>query len=733
MISPCFCSKLPTSNSRLPTNYLVESHSSSAPVLKRRIALLGNPNSGKSTLFNALTGLNQKTGNFPGVTVDKKTATVKKQVGKKAIEFHYTDLPGTYSLYPKSPDEEVATRVLTEPGNEDFPELTILIADATNLKRSLFLAGQVIDLNLPCVLVLNMMDEAEKAGLHIDRDRLSNRLGIPVVGISAREKRGIPLLEEVMAGEVTEPAYRFIDPSSIAEAAVKLIDSSFPGLKEYQALHRAHRLYETDAQWREKLDAVGFSPSAAQAEESMIRYGIIGQHLAAVTGQKAERPAMTTKLDRIFTHKVWGYVVFLFLMTVVFQSIFYLAKWPMEWIENVFSLLQSWCVAHLPAGILTDLFVNGVLAGLSGVVVFVPQIALLFFFIALLEDSGYMARVSFIMDKLMRRIGLHGRSVVPLIGGLACAVPAIMSTRTISNWKERIITIMVTPLMSCSARLPVYTLLISLVIPDKMVGGIFQLQGLVLMALYFLGFFTAILSAWVISKIVRMKERSWFIMELPVYRMPKWSGVFYTIYEKVKVFLFDAGKVIVAISIVLWVLASFGPGQEFRNTASRLEHLQSLPESDSLVVRTQNDSIIRTLEAEKLELSYAGHLGKVIEPVIRPLGYDWKMGISLITSLAAREVFVGTMATIYGAGDADNPEPVRKRMADAIDPETGKKFYTPARGISLMIFYAFALQCMSTIAVVKRETKSWKWPIIQFVYMGVLAYVASLITYQLMK
>lgn len=711
----------------------MESHSSSAPVLKRKIALLGNPNSGKSTLFNALTGLNQKTGNFPGVTVDKKTATVKKQVGKKAIEFHYTDLPGTYSLYPKSPDEEVATRVLTEPGNEDFPELTILIADATNLKRSLFLAGQVIDLNLPCVLVLNMMDEAEKAGLHIDRDRLSNRLGIPVVGISAREKRGIPLLEEVMAGEVTEPAYRFIDPSSIAEAAVKLIDSSFPGLKEYQALHRAHRLYETDAQWREKLDAVGFSPSAAQAEESMIRYGIIGQHLAAVTGQKAERPAMTTKLDRIFTHKVWGYVVFLFLMTVVFQSIFYLAKWPMEWIENVFSLLQSWCVAHLPAGILTDLFVNGVLAGLSGVVVFVPQIALLFFFIALLEDSGYMARVSFIMDKLMRRIGLHGRSVVPLIGGLACAVPAIMSTRTISNWKERIITIMVTPLMSCSARLPVYTLLISLVIPDKMVGGIFQLQGLVLMALYFLGFFTAILSAWVISKIVRMKERSWFIMELPVYRMPKWSGVFYTIYEKVKVFLFDAGKVIVAISIVLWVLASFGPGQEFRSTASRLEHLQSLPESDSLVVRTQNDSIIRTLEAEKLELSYAGHLGKVIEPVIRPLGYDWKMGISLITSLAAREVFVGTMATIYGAGDADNPEPVRKRMADAIDPETGKKFYTPARGISLMIFYAFALQCMSTIAVVKRETKSWKWPIIQFVYMGVLAYVASLITYQLMK
>lgn len=715
-------------------------------VLHRKIALIGNPNSGKSTLFNALTGLHQKTGNFPGVTVDKKTANVKYKTGGKDFEFRYTDLPGTYSLYPKSLDEEVATRVLTEPGNADYPDLVVVVADATNLKRSLFLAGQIIDLNMPCVLVLNMMDEAEKAGFHIDTDRLANRLGVRVIGVSAREKKGIDALEEILAGEITEPAYRFIDPSSIAVAAVKLIKGDDERMKEYQALHKAHRLFETDPEWRQKLDSVGFAPSAAQAEESLLRYSIIGQHLAVCTGEKVKRPPLTKKLDRLLTHRVGGYVIFLLLMTAVFQSIFYLAKWPMEWIESGFAMLQGWCSAHLPAGMLTDLFVNGILAGLSGVVVFIPQIALLFFFIALLEDSGYMARVSFIMDRLMRRVGLHGRSVVPLISGMACAVPAIMSTRTISNWKERIITIMVTPLMSCSARLPVYTLLISLVIPDRMVGGIFHLQGLVLMGLYLLGFFMAIISSWVISKIVKVRERSWFIMELPVYRMPKWSNVFYTIYEKVKVFLFDAGKVILAISVVLWVLASFGPGQEFQNVQTHIASLEQKTQQlglnqlpDTMTVAQLADwkaaltAEKKHFESKKLELSYAGHLGKIIEPAIRPLGYDWKMGISLITSLAAREVFVGTMATIYGAGDEENVEPIRERMRKEKDPETGKPVYTLAAGLSLMIFYAFAMQCMSTIAVVKRETKSWKWPLIQFTYMGVLAWVASFVVFQLLR
>jgi ferrous iron transport protein B len=708
----------------------------------RKVALVGNPNSGKSTLFNALTGLRQKTGNFPGVTVDKKTATVKKEFGNKIFSLHYTDLPGTYSLYPKSLDEEVATRVLTEDDNEDKPDLVVIVADATNLKRSLFLAGQIIDFNIPCILALNMIDEAEKAHFYIDKDRLSNRLGIPVVAVSAREKIGIEELEKTICDDIFKPAFRFIDPSNIAAEAQKLIKKEInPDFKDFQALHKAHRLFESNMEWRQKLADVGFSPSGAQAEESLLRYSIIGEHIKECTGEKAERPALTTKLDKVLTHKTWGYVIFLLLMVIVFQSIFFLAKFPMQWIESGFAWMQNWCGHHFPAGILTDLFVNGILAGLSGVVVFIPQIALLFFFIGLLEDSGYMARVSFIMDKLMRRIGLHGRSVIPLMSGMACAVPAIMSTRTISNWKERIITIMVTPLMSCSARLPVYTLLISLVIPDKIVGGIFNLQGLALMGMYLLGFISAIAAAWVISKIIRAKEKSWFIMELPIYRMPKWSNVFFTILEKVKVFLFDAGKVILAIAVILWVLASYGPGDEFRKTATQLEAIKTNNDIpyDNLMPTDYDSAVIarnleiKKLESKKLELSYAGHLGKFIEPGIRPLGFDWKIGISLITSLAAREVFVGTMATIYGAGDADNTQPIRERMRDERDPETGKPIYTLATGISLMMFYAFAMQCMSTIAVVKRETKSWKWPAIQFAYMGVLAYLASLITYQLLK
>jgi ferrous iron transport protein B len=622
--------------------------------------------------------------------------------------------------------------------------MVVIVADSTNLKRSLFLAGQIIDLNMPCILVLNMIDEAEKANFFIDKDRLSNRLGIPVITTSARHKTGIDQLERTICGEVIEPAYRFIDPSNIATEAVKLVQKDIdPGMKDFQALHRAHRLFEKNIEWREKLAAVGFSPSAAQAEESLLRYSIIGEHIAECTGKKAERPALTTKLDKILTHKVWGYVIFLLLMVIVFQAIFFLAQLPMEWIESGFAWIQTWCSQHFPAGILTDLFVNGILAGLSGVVVFIPQIALLFFFIGMLEDSGYMSRVTFIMDKLMRRIGLHGRSVIPLMSAMACAVPAIMSTRTISNWKERIITIMVTPLMSCSARLPVYTLLISLVIPSKTVGGFFNLQGLALMGMYLLGFISAIAAAWVISKIIKAREKSWFIMELPVYRMPKWSNVFYNIFEKVKVFLFDAGKVIVAVAIVLWVLATYGPGDEFKRTAIQIENIQQ--KETALLNSASTDTTLRStalaemadslriLQSKKLELSYAGRLGKFIEPGIRPLGFDWKIGISLITSLAAREVFVGTMATIYSAGDDDNTEPIRERMRAERDPETGKPVYTLATGISLMLFYAFAMQCMSTIAVVRRETKSWKWPALQFAYMGVLAYLASLVAYQLLK
>ncbi|MFN8714247.1 MAG: ferrous iron transport protein B [Bacteroidota bacterium] len=711
--------------------------SAAAPsTIKRRIALVGNPNSGKSTLFNALTGLHQKTGNFPGVTVDKKLGSFKHKLHGKSFEITCVDLPGTYSLYPKSLDEIVACNVLTDASNEDYPELTLIVADATNLKRSLFLAGQVIDLGRPCVLVLNMIDEAGKSGLHIKAERLSNRLGVPVIPVSARDKSGISELKAIICEPLAAPAYPFCDLSQIAPDAVKLVQREFPGLSGYAALHKAHLLVAANSPLQSILEVSGFTPSAAQAEESLFRHGIIGQHIAACTENQPERPAFTRSLDKILTHRIGGYIVFLVLLFIMFQSIFYLAEYPMAWIENGFAALRGWCSDILPAGWLTDLFTEGILAGLSGVVVFVPQIALLFFFIAILEDSGYMARVSFIMDKLMRRFGLHGRSVIPLISGMACAVPAIMTTRTISNWKERIITIMVTPLMSCSARLPVYTLLIALVIPDKVVGGIFHLQALTLMGLYLLGFVMALLAAWVMNLLVKTRERSWFIMELPVYRLPKWSNVLYTIYDKVRVFVIDAGKVILIVSVVLWFLASYGPGNDFdaaRDTEAMLT--QQIKDAENgrapeLVLQLDELNEARTAAAsEKLEASYAGQLGKFIEPVIRPLGYDWKIGISLITSLAAREVFVGTMATIYGAGDEENVEPIREVMRKERDSVTGELVYSFPTGISLLIFYAFALQCISTIAVVKRETNSWMWPIIQFIFMGVLAYVASWIAY----
>jgi ferrous iron transport protein B len=705
--------------------------------VKRRVALVGNPNSGKSTLFNVLTGLNQRTGNFPGVTVDKKLGSTTLRKNGTSTEVTYIDLPGTYSIYPKSLDEQVTCKILTDTTNADHPDLVIIVADAVNLKRSLFFTGQIIDLKLPCILVLNMMDEAEKAGTYTDINRLSNRLGIPVIPISARDRTGIAELENCIVSPPGIPAYTFVNLSAIAPRAVELIHQVDATRKDFAALYRAHQLYKSDPVLREQLEAVGFTSVGAQAEESLLRQGMIGQHIAACSGKQGIRPQLTRKLDRILTHKIGGYFIFLALLFIMFQSIFWLAEYPMNWIETGFSALRVWCHQTLPHGILSDLFTDGILAGLSGVLVFIPQIALLFFFIAMLEDSGYMARVSFTMDKLMRRFGLHGRSVIPLISGMACAVPAIMSTRTIGSWKERLITIMITPLMSCSARLPVYILLIALIIPDRTVGGIFHLQALTMMGLYLLGFFMALLAGWIMHRIVKARERSWFIMELPIYRRPNWRTVAYTIYEKVRIFVTDAGKVILTISIVLWLLASFGPGDDFQRVRAELTRLELLQDS---IAATASQAELTQLEAEKktaaalvLRDSYAGHLGKWIEPAIRPLGYDWKIGIALITSLAAREVFVGTMATIYGAGNEEEITPIREIMQREKHPETGLPVYSFAAGISLLLFYAFALQCISTLAVVRRETNSWFWPAVQFVGLGVLAYLVSWLSYAILQ
>jgi ferrous iron transport protein B len=693
-------------------------------VNSRKIALVGNPNSGKSTLFNALTGLHQKTGNFPGVTVDKKTARVTLRNAMGSVVADYIDLPGTYSLHAKSLDEEVATNVLIDENNEAHPDVVIIVADATNLKRSLFLAGQIIDLGVPSILALNMMDEADAQGIHINHAVLQSRLGIPIVPVSAREKTGLQQLQELLVQEPVAPQLPFISIANLAPEERKQLQSEHAEWSEYKCLVKLHQEVKKDSTRFHSVNS-----SALQAEETLLRYGTIASILDAIQLKQQIVPARTRQLDRLLTHKIGGFIIFFVLLFLVFQTIFFLAEYPMMWIEDSFAWMRDQLISNLPSGFFTDLLTNGILAGLSGVVVFIPQIALLFFFIAMLEDSGYMARVSFIMDKVMRKFGLHGRSVIPLISGMACAVPAIMGTRTISNWKERIITIMIIPFMSCSARLPVYTLLIALVVPDTYVGGVFNLQALAMMGLYLFGFVIAIGAAFIMSKLMKSTEKSWFILELPVYRIPQWSNVCYTIYDKVKVFLTDAGKVIIAVSIVLWILAGFGPGEEFKHVGAEITLLQDQhPEPNDSVAHE-----IKIRQAKQLELSYAGRIGKTIEPIIAPLGYDWKIGISLLTSLAAREVFVGTMATIYGAGDEENTDPIREVMQREKHPDTGLPVYSFATGISLMIFYAIALQCISTIAVVRRETKSWMWPGIQFIGMGLLAWICSFAVFQLLS
>lgn len=629
------------------------------------IYLVGNPNTGKSSLFNALTGLSQKTGNFPGVTVDKKTG--KTNINGKSIEV--IDLPGTYSLSPKSEDEKIAANIIKNVSNN---ELIVVVADVTNLKRNLLLCTQIIDLGKPVILVLNMMDLLQKSQQNIDIKKLSECLGIPVVPVNARIKKGINELKQT------------IDCYQKKECVF------CAAFNENDTLHRY-----------EKIDT------------------IITQCLHG--GEVDKWIKTTKKIDNILTHKVFGYLIFLSILFLIFQAVFSWSSLPMEFIENGFGMLSSSLENWLPAGVFRDLLIDGIIAGLSGVVIFVPQIAILFAFITILEDTGYMSRVSFLMDRILRQFGLNGRSIIPLISSVACAVPAIMSTRTIPNFKERLITIMVAPLISCSARIPVYTLLIALVIPADEQVGIFNLQGLVMMGLYLLGFVAALLAALVFKWFLKSREKSTFIMEMPIYRLPDWSNIGYSVYSKVKVFLFEAGKIIIAISIILWALSSYGPGDSFEKIEEKYasEQYQHLDDND------KNNLIA----SEKLEASYVAYVGKSIEPLIRPIGYDWKIGISLVTSFAAREVFVGTMATIYSVGDEDNTKSIREKMLQAKHPDTGEKLYNKATTFSLLIFYAFAMQCMATLAVVYRETKSYKWPILQVIYMGALAYFSAWVVY----
>jgi ferrous iron transport protein B len=699
------------------------------------IGLVGNPNSGKSSLFNCLTGMNQKVGNFPGVTVEMKLGEAR--IDEKCWA-EFLDLPGTYSLYPRRNDEWVTYGVLMNEEHPEHPDILVVIVDAANLKRNLLFATQVIDLKIPAVVVLAMMDLARKKGIEIDVPGLERELGVPVIVVNPRKNKGIPQLKKILsqlAENLTPGSNRNFVPGAFwGKGTVQAIKEKLPYLSDYKALHFAFNYKELDINSatkkivEEAIKNIPLNKTVSQAEEITDRYTRIKNIMQQTVAEPdpLQKKLFTDKLDHVLLHRRWGYLILLSVLFLLFQSVFLIAQYPMDWIELGFSKLDTLLSQSLPKGWWSDLFINGVIAGLSGILVFVPQIMILFGLITLLEDSGYMARISFLSDRLMRSVGLNGKSVMPMISGFACAVPAIMSARSIENRKERLLTILITPLMSCSARLPVYSILIALVIPNNFLLGFLSVQGLVMMGLYLLGLVMALIVSYVGKLFIRINEKSFFILELPTYRSPRWGNVFHTMMNKAKIFVFDAGKIIMIISLILWAMSSFGPGNRMKEVAQHYEQLKQ--QTGSNPVRLE-----REFHAARLENSYAGILGKSIEPVIAPLGYDWKIGIALITSFAAREVFVGTMATLYSVGEQDdNSLRLRDKMKAATKTD-GSKVYTLATGLSLMIFYVFAMQCMSTLAVIKRETKTWKWPAIQLLYMTGLAYVMSWIVYEIVK
>ncbi|MGN6644988.1 MAG: ferrous iron transport protein B [Cytophaga sp.] len=693
-----------------------------------KVALIGNPNAGKSSLFNYLTGLNQKIGNFPGVTVDKKTGVANLS---PSIQADIIDLPGTYSIYPRSLDEQVVFDYLTETLRQQNPDILVVVIDASNLKRNLLLFTQVKDLGFPVILALNMLDLAEKGGITFDLPALQKELNVPVVEINARTGKGIDSLKAALVCPVHVVPDSFYKSAEVAGPVVDYIRKRFKITSDYMALLLAHLHKRTSILSDEEKSDISelvekhhLQSNSLQYRETLARYETIHDIIHKVMREDARQGKIrwTKNIDRFVTHRIWGYMIFFVVLFLIFQSIFAWSELPMVWIEDSFGWLKGLIAGAMPDGILKDFINEGIISGLQGVLIFIPQITFLFAFIAILEESGYMSRVMFMMDKIMRQFGLSGRSVVPLISGVACAVPAIMATRSIETWKERLITIIVTPLMSCSARIPVFTVLIGLMIPETTVLGIFNLQGIALMGFYLLGFLMAIISAWFLKIILKGKGKSYFIMEFPTYKWPRLKNVVTSIVEKVKTFTFEAGKIILVISILLWVLATYGPGDAMKQAEERVA-------ADSAVTVQPYEA---RLASAKLETSYAGHFGKFIEPVIRPIGFDWKIGIALITSFAAREVFVGTMATIYSVGNAEDELSVRDSMKNQTDAE-GNPYYTVARAGSLLLFYLFAMQCMSTLAVVYRETKGWKWPLIQFSYMTLLAYGSSFIFFQLFQ
>lgn len=647
-----------------------------------KIALFGNPNTGKSSVFNMLTGLRQQVGNFAGVTVDKKVGNFK--IGQ--TDHQIIDFPGTYSIYPRTEDEEVVYSVLTDRTHTDFPELALVVLDSSQLKRNLLLCSQLYDLQIPLILVVNMGDIARQRGIDIDMDALASIFpGTQVVSTNARVGLGKNRLIDAISN--------FDFPSTIQ-------------LSKYKP--------------------APIENSQEQIEETKKRAAWIDSILPQIQVLSPQQEPQRHFFDKVLVHWFWGYLIFTAILLVVFQFIFAFATYPMNAIDLFFSTLSDLTQENLPHGVFTDLLSQGILPGLGGIVIFIPQIALLFFFISILEETGYLSRVVFIMDRLMRPFGLNGKSVVPLMSSVACAIPGIMSARTISDWRERLITILVAPLMSCSARIPVYTLLIALVIPNESIGGILNLRGLVLFGLYALGLVAALLVAILLKGFIKRKGSGFLLLELPTFKKPRIQNVLITVFEKVRVFVWDAGKVILAISILLWVFASFGPGDSISNA-------EGIATTEAVKKRLTKNEQAQYVASARLEHSYMGILGKTIEPFIQPIGYDWKIGVSLLTSFAAREVFVGSLATIYAVqDDGDENQLLIDRLRKDVRKD-GSKTYTLATGCSLMVFYVFAMQCMSTLAVVKRETGSWKWPIFQLVFMGILAYFSAFFTFSILS
>ena len=691
------------------------------------VALIGNPNTGKTSVFNAITGLNQKVGNYPGITVEKKQGVCRLNHTTKA---HIIDLPGTYSLNASSMDESVVVELLLNKNDKDYPDVAVVISDIENLKRNLLLFTQIKDLEIPTLLVINMSDRMSSKGISLDIPLLEEKLKTKIALISTRENKGIDYLKTCLLDYRSLSKENCTDIRLIDEAYFANLEKVFPD----QSLYKLWLVITQDVNFakveRKKVeDATDYKTQSdshlkrLQQKETIKRYQYINQSLKetyAVDQSKATD--YRSKLDRVLIHRFWGYIIFFMILLTIFQVIFDWSSIPMDFIDESFTNLSEYTKRTLPPGLFTNLLAEGIISGLGGIVIFIPQIAFLFLFIAVLEETGYMSRVVFLMDRGLRKYGLSGKSVIPLISGTACAIPAVMATRNIENWKERLITILVTPFTTCSARLPVYLILISLVIPEGTFLGM-GYQGLTLMGLYLLGFVMALLSAALLNKILKIQSKTYFVIEMPNYKLPLIKNVAITVFEKTKSFVVEAGRVILAISILLWLMASFGPGENF-NEAEAI--VKSQPKSQLL----SPEELENEIASYKLEHSFIGILGKSIEPAIAPLGFDWKIGIALISSFAAREVFVGTLATIYSVGN-NQEETIKNRMKAERKPN-GELLFDLPTGVSLMLFYAFALQCMSTLAIVKKETNGWKWPMIQLFSMTLIAYLSALIVYQIL-